>query len=628
LGLVQCNQATVFERFPGAAVEAAPAAYRPRKPQTTVLHQVVREQLLSFLEQGQQNSFCGEGYPRYVEKEFRNLIGCGDLSRGFARVRCSQCGYERMLPFACKGRGICNSCIGRRMSEQAAYLVDVVLPQARYRQWTMTFPWHIRWMMAKDYKVITAVLGVCMRILFAYQRRCAKTLGIPTAEAKNAAVALVQRFGGALNLNVHLHVLMPDAVFVLGDRETFDVVVLPPPSDDDILRLTRTLKRRGTSLIERRFDAIDDNPNAVLDGAMAEAMQKVPVAPAQLVTADDDADAEQPDSPRLRRTRRAAAVDGFSIHANSSVASENRVGLEKLCRYGMRPPYATERLKLAQNGDVLLELRRPWPTPDGVSVLRFSPLDFLRRLAAIIPPPYAHTVRYFGLFAPNAKYRDLLPAAPVSWRGIRPEAMVLAGKLPDRTDIQLSPESTAAAEPVGAAGDSRGAPTHSTCDVGPARPAHTRHCHACPPDITDGEPAVPGASLHSSSGQTAHQPTAEPRHEQSPVPPVAGKRPPRTYLSWRDLLHRVFAFDVLVCPRCLGPMTVLAFLSDPAVVAKILVHLGLPTESPRLAPARQSGQMDIFDDLVAEQDLAQDDSQTLEHPGRGPPAMQDGDWTV
>ena len=55
--------------------------------------------------------------------------------------------------------------------------------------------------------------------------------------------------------------------------------------------------------------------------------------------------------------------------------------------------------------------------------------------------------------------------------------------------------------------------------------------------------------------------------------------------------------DVLVCPRCLGPMTVLAALSDPPVLAKILTHLGLPSTSPALAPAQRRGQLDLFDEL-------------------------------
>jgi hypothetical protein len=56
----------------------------------------------------------------------------------------------------------------------------------------------------------------------------------------------------------------------------------------------------------------------------------------------------------------------------------------------------------------------------------------------------------------------------------------------------------------------------------------------------------------------------------------------------------VLQIDALACPRCSTatqavPMVVLAFLSDPKVVGKILKHLALPTIAPALAPARSSG---------------------------------------
>ncbi len=66
---------------------------------------------------------------------------------------------------------------------------------------------------------------------------------------------------------------------------------------------------------------------------------------------------------------------------------------------------------------------------------------------------------------------------------------------------------------------------------------------------------------------------------------------PRRRVSWANLLHRVLSVDALACPRCSTreqrvPMIVLAFVTDPEVVQKILRHLGLPTVAPALAAAR------------------------------------------
>jgi len=83
---------------------------------------------------------------------------------------------------------------------------------------------------------------------------------------------------------------------------------------------------------------------------------------------------------------------------------------------------------------------------------------------------------------------------------------------------------------------------------------------------------------------------ADPPPRRRPRAPHVPRRrkPPlrRRYYPWAELLRRVFGNDVLVCPFCQGPRRLLAFLTDPPVVRKILAHLGLPTEAPMLAQAR------------------------------------------
>lgn len=58
--------------------------------------------------------------PRFVRKELEGYLDCGLLCRGFARLRCDGCAETRLVAFACKGRGFCPSCLGRKMSATAA----------------------------------------------------------------------------------------------------------------------------------------------------------------------------------------------------------------------------------------------------------------------------------------------------------------------------------------------------------------------------------------------------------------------------------------------------------------------------------------------------------------------------
>ena len=61
------------------------------------------------------------------------------------------CTFERLVPFSCKGRGFCPSCGGRRMTERAAHLVDEVLPPVPVRQWVLTLPYRLRYLLAWDH---------------------------------------------------------------------------------------------------------------------------------------------------------------------------------------------------------------------------------------------------------------------------------------------------------------------------------------------------------------------------------------------------------------------------------------------------------------------------------------------
>ncbi len=78
--------------------------------------------------------------------------------------------------------------------------------------------------------------------------------------------------------------------------------------------------------------------------------------------------------------------------------------------------------------------------------------------------------------------------------------------------------------------------------------------------------------------------------DQATAPTADAGDPPsvstRARMSWAQLLKRVFAIDMAACPQCGGPLTLIAAIEDPAVIVKILAHLGLPTRAPPRAPAR------------------------------------------
>ena len=72
-----------------------------------------------------------------------------------------------VVAFSCKGRGFCPSCGGRRMADTAAHLVDRILPQTPVRQWVLSLPFALRYRLAYDAALTSAVLGVFVRGIFA-----------------------------------------------------------------------------------------------------------------------------------------------------------------------------------------------------------------------------------------------------------------------------------------------------------------------------------------------------------------------------------------------------------------------------------------------------------------------------
>jgi hypothetical protein len=341
------------------------------------------------LAQARERSEHGFGYPRFA------YLSCGRLPAGFARIKCQACGYERLQAFCCKSR-LCPSCHARRMHDAAFHLVGHVLPRVPWRQWVFTLPRPVRLLMARDKQVLGAVLKLFIRALFGWQRRAARADGYQ--EVLPGAVAFVQFFGSAINLNVHFHVLCMDGVFVdHGTKRELVLLELVAPSPAEVESLLFTLTEQVGRLVAAYLEQhdLDQEGGDALSSALALCSQTPAAArPA----APDDSDHQE------QAPHRCAASDGFSLHANVALAADDREGLLRLCRYGARQAFSQKQLSELPDGRLRYQLKRPWG-PHGKSAIVLEPVELLRRLAALLPPPYLNCTRYFGVFAPNAHRR-------------------------------------------------------------------------------------------------------------------------------------------------------------------------------------------------------------------------------
>jgi hypothetical protein len=111
----------------------------------------------------------------------------------------------------------------------------------------------------------------------------------------------------------------------------------------------------------------------------------------------------------VARGTRCASFAGVNLHANVCVPANDRRSLERLCRYVARPPIAAERLEQLADGRLLYRLKHRWR--DGTTHMVFAPMEFMEKLAALVPAPRVNLVRYHGVLAPRSAWRDAVVPA-------------------------------------------------------------------------------------------------------------------------------------------------------------------------------------------------------------------------
>ena len=103
-------------------------------------------------------------------------------------------------------------------------------------------------------------------------------------------------------------------------------------------------------------------------------------------------------------SKRSVRAFGFSLYCGPRISPTSTRRIETLCRYIARPPIALERLSITKDGQILIQLKRPFQ--DGTHSVLLSPIAFLERLAALIPRPRRHLLTYHGALAPASPMRD------------------------------------------------------------------------------------------------------------------------------------------------------------------------------------------------------------------------------
>ena len=496
------------------------------EPEKTVLYEVVLGWLETFLAHARET--YERSIPRYVERELRRFIDCGILERGFARAYCKDCGASIVVAFSCKCRGSCPSCGARRMNQTAANLVDLVLPDQPIRQWVVSLPWDLRLPVARD----SALLSGVLRIEVSEIDKVCKRLGNERGVMRGATgiVSATQLFGGSLNLNPHFHLLAVDGVFSTNADDAAVFTPTRPPAQSELRELAAHVHKRVLRMLRRRGllrEESDDHHDA-REPEPIEACAQLILRLGKLGHVDARGVVIEPDADEARfgqrgRNPRSGEHEGWSVHAGVTVDKGDADGRERLCRYLLRHPLSLQRLSWTTDGRIAYEVK--YPRSPRHTHLLLDPVQFIARLASLIPPPRHPLVRYFGVLSSASRWRPhVVPKDP----------------------SQRARPCTAASPPC-----SHGAKRQQPIDV-----------KGCAP-TREPEPAPSSESRSRGCVQAATR-----------------------YIPWAELLKRVHNIDSLACPKCAGRLRMIGLIMDKDVVRRILLSLGLPCEPPVLARAR------------------------------------------
>lgn len=186
----------------------------------------------------------GKKLPLFIHLEFDDYLKCGIPEFGFVRAYCYQCQHTGVVAFSCKRRGFCPSCSVRRMNDEVDDITKNVVPEITTRQWVPSFPYKIRCVLSHNQKLTNELLKIFIRSIEAYQKGRAEN-----KNTKIGAITFTQRFGSALNLNVHFHTLMTDGVYLPQEDQAYVFQRLPHPTYEEIQNLVNKIKTK----IERKL---------------------------------------------------------------------------------------------------------------------------------------------------------------------------------------------------------------------------------------------------------------------------------------------------------------------------------------------------------------------------------------
>ncbi len=326
--------------------------YRARNPKKSPLWQCAHRHYNEL-----EEAYPEHYQPRYgrlrpiIPEVVHKFLDCGNLERGFARIRCDHCEHEYLLAFSCKSRWFCPSCHQKNVQTTARYILDHILAPVPHRHYVLAIPRMLRPYFQRHRRLLKRLCALAHESLAEYLRTtldCPK--GVP------GVIMTLHTFGEYLDFHPHVHALVADGLFA---REA-----LPPQAaaattpDKPLPPYPEFLPLPETPLkpLEELFRA------KVINLLVEEKL--LPVERVQVLYAWKHS--------------------GFNLHAGEPVPPEAKADLEDLAQYILRNPFSVEKMTLESPTDMVI-YRSKLNAKINRNFEVFTATDFLAAITQHIP---------------------------------------------------------------------------------------------------------------------------------------------------------------------------------------------------------------------------------------------------
>jgi hypothetical protein len=329
-------------------MERCCGVYRPRDPSATALYNLLEslyERVKGIWEDVFEQRY---GFWRsFVEQAVFRYLDCGIFERGFARVRCRRCAAEYLVAFSCKGRGLCPSCAAKRGAAFGAFLAGEVVEDVGHTHWTFTVPKMLRPYFMHHRELLGRLPAAAYETL---RELMAAAAGASTG-FQIGMVAVIQTFGGLLNVHPHVHALATRGGWDRGGSWL-------PVAYVDVSAAERLFRHKVIKLLREA-------------GLLCEKRIELLLS--------------------WRHT-------GFSVRGETHIVSTDRKTLEAIARYMLRCPVILSRLLWRKDG--LMVVYKDQPDAPGEEI---DACEYVARVLAHVPDPKRHLVHYYGAYSNVAR---------------------------------------------------------------------------------------------------------------------------------------------------------------------------------------------------------------------------------